>query len=179
MVENKEFMAIRIDKNLKERFKNFVKKRNTTSTSILNQAIKNFLENNEYDFNDLLKLINETQTLKVYYDLIKKEMQGCPNHLCAEIIEVIQDKEAFLFEESFESISNKINSLENKNRLYGMFLHFFSKYDDVNELNKLISNSLGLLKDVKMNVYVGVKKSNENKIFMFVGYNKKEEENDR
>ena len=178
MVENKEFMAIRIDKNLKDRFKNLVKKRDTTSTSLLNQAIKNFLKNNEYDFNDLLKLINEVQTLKVHYGLIKKEIQGCPNNLCAEIIEVIQDKEAFFFEESFEGIENKINSLEDKERLYGIFLHFFVKDTDVNELNKMVSNTLKLLKDIKVNFYVGLKKSNKDKIFMFVGYNKKEGEND-
>ncbi len=92
MVTERDTVVTRIRKDLRERLSSLADKRNTTILSQLNKATEEFLQNNEYNFNDLLNVIEEIPTLRIHMELLKKEFEGCPSNLCKGLISIIKHK---------------------------------------------------------------------------------------
>ena len=120
--ESREVMVMRVEKKLKERLNKLAEKRKATLTSITSEALLKFLEQEEYNFDDFMDIIQKIPSLNLHKEMIQKEMRGCPAVICKQIIDIINNNNAFVFEEEFETINKKINSLENpKSDISGIF----------------------------------------------------------
>jgi len=172
-----ELVIIRVRRDLRKRLSNLAKKKETTITSLSNLAIKKFLNTEEYTFQDLMRVIDKISTIKLHREMIMKELSECHNLECKDIIEIIKDKKAFLFEEKLEDIIKKIESLK-KSKLSGLFIHFSMKKLDVNQLNEVMNKIGDIFEEIEMDIRARAKISKEDKILLFVAYDKKEEGED-
>lgn len=171
----KETLVMRIEKSLKDRLEDLSFKRNETLTHLTSEALKKYLEENEYTFKDVLDIVDSIPALKINKEKIKSEIKGCPANMCKQIIDIIKSKQVFLFEEEdFDALVKRIQNLEKKN-LYGIFIHITSKnQEDINKVNESLQKISDILKDTKLNLGAGMKGNDHSKILLFVSYNKKE-----
>lgn len=169
--EEKDVVIMRMTKVLRERLLKLAEKRKTTLTSLTKEAVERFLDQEEYIFEDVLEVIENIPSLRVHKELIIKEMKKCPPRICKEMVETLKDKEAFVFEEKFKTINDKIKTLEKLN-LYGIFLNISTKENHTNEINEILKKISDLFKDIRLSA--GIKESSkEDKILLFISYNKK------
>jgi predicted DNA-binding protein len=178
--QDKETLVMRIEKNLKERLENLSSKRKETLTYLTSEALKKYLEENEYTFNDVLDVVEKIPSLRIQKEKIKSEIKGCPSDMCKQIINTINNKQVFLFEEDdFDALVDRIRNLEKKN-LYGIFIHITSeKQEDINKVNESLQEITEILKESKLNLGAGMKGNNHKKILLFVSYNKKESDDEK
>lgn len=175
--ESKEVIVMRIEKKLKERLNKLSEKRKATITSLTSDAIKRFLEQEEYNFDDFLNLVKKIPSLNLHEEMIKKEMGGCPPIICKQIIDIIGVDNAFVFEEKFETINKKITSLE-KSNISGIFLHFSIQENHTNEINEIMKNVVNIFENkIKSGAVIKQNPQSDNKILLFVVYNKKDGKN--
>lgn len=177
--ESQNFVVTRIREDLRDRISDLAKKKGATLTSLINLAVERLLEQEEYTFEDFLKVAEEIPSLRLHQELIKKEMKECPPGVCKELIEIIKDKDAFIFEESFENIKKKIDSLEKPN-LYGTYLHISIKENHTNQINDILKHMANTFKNSKIRGGAAIRQGKDvegDKILLFVAYNKKEGEN--
>ena len=76
-------------KRLQRTLEKLSQKRNTTLTSITNDAIKLYLENMEYTFQDLLDVVDTIPAFSVSKEKIVEKMKNCPPIICKQIIKSI------------------------------------------------------------------------------------------
>jgi len=142
---------------------------------LTNEAVANFIEQEEYDLSNILEIVDASPSLRLSRNLIEEELVNCPGPVCKDILQIIKNKEVFLFEEKFETVHKKLASL-NKENLAGVFLHMAMDVFDVNKTNEIIKGAAELLKKDKMLLKAGVRVGSKvNKILLFVAYNAKEE----
>jgi len=174
--ESKDVLVMRIEKNLKDRLSKLAGKRKATLTSLTSEALIKYLEQEEYNFDDLMELIKKIPSLTLHKDMIQKEMTGCPAVICKQAMEIIDHHNTFVFEEKFETINKKIESLKGSD-ISGIFLHISVQNNHTNEINEIIKN-MNLIFENKIKSGAAIKQNpqSENKILVFVAYNKKEED---
>ncbi len=171
-----EFVVMRARKEIRNKMFELARKRNKTLTAITDQALKEFLENNEFTFEDLLLVIQNIPSLNPSIEKIKNEMNGCPASICRRIMEIIQDKQVYLFEGNFEEIEERIKNLDRAN-LSGIFIHLTIKEHKINKINEILKKITEILKGSKIKLHFGAKSNHHDKFLLFVAYNKKESEN--
>jgi len=170
--EERDVVVMRLNRGLKERLDNLAKKRNTTLTSLSSNAIEKFLDEEEYNFQDFLSVVDSIPSLSIHKQKIEMEMNGCPPIACKQLIDIIQDREVFLFEETPESIEERIKSIDTKD-LYGIFTHL--TIEDVNKVNEILKKIIEALKNpISLKIGFGARNNHHNRILLFVAYNKKE-----
>ena len=175
--EEKEVVVMRINKELKKRLDGLAKKRDATLTSLTNDAITKFLDSEEYNFQDLLEIINTMPSLKASVEKISQEMKGCPSFVCKQIIDIIKGKQVFLYEEDFNSIQQRLEKIDQKN-LEGVFLHLTIKGNEINKINETLKKANEILNKIKPKIGVGAKSNDHEKVLLFLAYNKKEGDGD-
>lgn len=175
--ESKEVLVMRIEKDLKDRLSKLAGKRKATLTSLTNEALIKYLEQEEYNFDDFMDLVKKIPSLNLHKDIIEKEMKGCPAMICKQAIDIIDHHPTFVFEEKFESIDEKIKSLEGTQDVSGIFLHISVQSNHTNEINEILKNVLNVFGNkIKSGAVIKQNPQSENKILVFVAYNKKEED---
>lgn len=172
MVEIKpeEYVIMRAKAKFRDRLLELAKKRKKTLSALTDEALETFLQNEEYVFTDVLAVVDKIPSLKVSIEKIKSEMSQCPAQICKQIIDIIDGKDVFLFEENFESIQKKIEEVD-KSNLSGIFLHISMKDNKQNEINEMLQKIGETLKDLKINIGIGAKRDDHDKIFLFLAYN--------
>jgi len=181
MTKKEELTVMRARKDYRDRLVHLANKRKQTLTAITNEALEKFLIEQEYTFDDLLKVIDTIPSLKVSIDKIKSEIPiECPALICKQIIETIKDKQVFLFEESLDTLVDRIENL-NKINLYGVFIHITTKGEQLNKVNEILKKITEILKNKIINlgaIGAGMKGNDHDKVLLFVSYNKKEGDGD-
>jgi len=170
--EEKDVVVMRIAKTLKERLDKLSKKRKSTLTFLTNEALERYLDMEEFTFEDLLAVMQDISSLSPSVEKIKNEMKGCPAPICKRIIEIIKDKQVYLFEDTISTIEERIKNLEKQN-MYGMFIHFTMKNDEINKINETLQKITEFIKIDKIKLGVGARGNDHEKILIFVAYNKK------
>ena len=175
MPKKENYVITRIREDLRSRLSNLAQKKNTTITALTNKAVETFLEENEYTFEDIEKVIDQADSLRVYKEIIKKELEDCPSSTCKDLLDII--KNTILFQESFETIRDRINSLDKKD-LFGIFLHISMKNFEINKVNEITSYLKGYIETNSIKASAGTAKNAiTNKILLFASYDKKGEKN--
>lgn len=172
----KEVIVMRVEKKLKERLERLKEKRKVTLTSLTSEALLKFLEQEEYNFDDFMTLVKKIPSLNLHREMIEKEMRGCPAIICKQIMDIIDDDNAFVFEEKFETINKKITSLEkSKSNISGIFLHFSVQQNHTNEVNEIMKNAVNIFGNkIKSGAVIKQNPQSDNKILFFVVYKKEE-----
>jgi hypothetical protein len=101
-------------------------------------------------------------------------MNGCPASICKQIMDIIDGKEVYLFEDNFETIADRVKKLDKEN-LVGIFVHITVKGNEINKVNETLKKIAEALENSKIRLSVGAKSNNHEKMLLFVAYNKKEE----
>ncbi len=171
--ESKELMVMRIEKNLKDRLSKLANKRKATLTSLTSEALLKYLEQEEYNFGDFMELIKKIPSLNLHKDMIEKEMVGCPAVICKQAIDIIDHQNTFVFEEKFETINKKIESLKDSD-ISGIFLHICVQNNHTNEINEIMKNVVNTFGNkIKNGAAIKQNPQSENNILVFIAYNKK------
>jgi hypothetical protein len=169
-----DFVVLRAKEQIRDRLFELAKKRNQTLTAITDIALENFLDNNEFTFEDLIIAISKIPSLSPSVERIKNEMNGCPASICKQIMDIIDGKEVYLFEDNFETIADRVKKLDKEN-LVGIFVHITVKGNEINKVNETLKKIAEALENSKIRLSVGAKSNNHEKMLLFVAYNKKEE----
>ena len=125
-----------------------------------------------------MDIVQKIPSLNLHKEMIQKEMVDCPAVICKQIIDIIDKNDnSFVFEEKFETINKKINSLEkSKSNISGIFLHFSVQKNHTNEVNEIMKNILNLFGDkIKSGGVIRQNEQLDNKILLFVIYKKEED----
>jgi len=174
-------MIMRIEKEIKERLNKLAKKRKATLTSLTREAVLKFLEQEEYNFEDFMNIVERIPSLNLHKEMIQKEMGGCPTIMCRKIINIIGNSDnVFVFEEKFETIDKKIDSLEkSKPDILGIFLHFSVRENHTNKINEIMKKIASIFGNkIKSGGVIKQNPQLDNKILLFLVYNKKEGKNE-
>ena len=168
---------MRIEKGLKDRLEDLSTKRKETLTHLTSEALKRYLEENEYTFKDVLDIVDVMPALKINKEKIEHELKDCPQSMCKQIINTIKNKEVFFFEEkTLDTIVQRIKDIE-KEGIYGIFISITAKAQkDINKVSETLQKINEILKGKKINLGAGMKGNDHDKILLFVSYNKKGEE---
>jgi len=178
MTEDRDVMVMRVNKELKKRMENLAEKRKATLTFLASEALERYLDSEEYTFEDFINLVEKIPSLNLHKEMIQKEMNGCPGIICKRIIDIIGDSNnVFVFEEKFETIDKKINSLEkSKPDISGIFLHFSVRENHTNEVNEIMKKIANIFGNkIKSGGIIKQNPEINDKILFFLAYNKKEE----
>ncbi|MFA5856676.1 MAG: hypothetical protein WC867_04915 [Candidatus Pacearchaeota archaeon] len=166
----------RAKRSLRERFIELSNRRKIPTINLINKALEEYLKNNEYILEDIMKIVDNDPSLILSKNIIENELNGCPSFICSGIINTISNKTNYIFLEKFDNILNRIISIDKKN-IYQIYIHFSLVKFDTNKINDLIRNISENLKDETFNIDVGIKEESltEDKALIFVSYNKREE----
>lgn len=172
------FVPVRISRDLHERMTRVAKRERKTMTSIMGQAAEMFLNENEYSYNDLLEIIQTNPFLQFHQNTIKKEMENCPSLTCKQLIDIIKERNATLFEETFETVAERIDTLNLEN-IYGIFIHF-SIQSGINRVSEIIGVINEKIKDQGILIGADVRtKADQEKILLIISYKKDGDNNDQ
>jgi len=180
MAELYKASIVRLDESLRNRLNQLAEKKKVTLYSLTNKAVENFLSTEQYTFQDLLDLIHNIPSLQIHEVYIKKEFEDCPASVCKKIIQTIENKEAFIFEEKLENLDMKIKSFD-KNKIFGLYVIFLIKNPNLNQINESMSNIFeyfhqGDTHHVLLNFDIKTdKERSQDEIILFISYKKQEE----
>lgn len=167
---------IRIRKDLRSRLALLSKKRKTTLTSLANQAIEKFLGEEEWTFEDIIKIVEETPSLKVHKEIIKEELEKWFPGMYGGLFAILEDKVSFLFKENFDSLDERLILLSKENP-FGLYIHFAMHEPNINRVNEIIKRFEILFKGKNVKFMVDMMRtSKEERILLFVSYKKEEKD---
>ena len=179
-IKESDTTIFRASRTLRERFTKLGERRSIPTITLINTALEEYLKRNEYDYNDVMKIVQDDPSLKLSQELIESEIMGCPPFICSDIISIIKDKQTYIFLEGFDNILERIAKIDKKN-ISGIYLHFSLRKHEPNKINELLMKLGNTLKDSNLVIEIGIKENSlvEDRALIFISYNKKEDKDGR
>ncbi|UCD20576.1 MAG: hypothetical protein JSW08_02245 [archaeon] len=166
---------MRVDKKIAEEAKRIAQSNKMSLKHFVDEALTKQIEVYEYNFEALIKIVEESPTLQPHKEVIQKEMAGCPLSISKDVIQIIKGRDSFVLEGSPEEITKELSKVDTK-KMYGFFLHISLKDISMEKIQKIMDK---VNKTLSKNIInkIGVRKSEEDKILLFLSYKKESEKN--
>jgi len=178
-MEESPFIPVRIERKLHERIGNVAKREKKSITSIMNGAVENFLEKNEFSYEDLMKIIESNPALEMHKKKMEEFFKDCPSDMCGQLIKIIGGRNSSMFEETKDTLAERVKKLTSEN-IYGVFITFVGKNVGINHITEIFDSLLKEFKGRKIKLSAGLKNDpKEEKIFLFVAYKNKNDKKEK
>jgi len=176
MLDLHKSSIVRLDGGLRNKLSKLAEKKKVTLYSLTNKAVETFLDVEQYTFQDVLDLIHNIPSLQIHEVYIKKEFEDCPGAVCKKIIQTVENKDAFIFEEKLENLDTKIKSL-NKDKIFGIYCIFLINSPSLNKINEHVNNIHNFFHKDKTNVLLNFdiktdKDRTQDEVILFISYKK-------
>jgi len=181
MVE--EVSILRINSDLHKKLVDTAEKNHMTIKGLTEKAIKQIIDEYQYNYGSLMLLIEKTPTLFLQKDFFKQEFVDAPRGLIRDVIQMIETDNMYFFKSALANSEkeNIIKNLSNGDIEKIVLIVKLNSRDRAEDGIKKISDFIAELKLDKKDIRVALKTNDttkeESELLFFVSYKKEESDN--